>query len=136
MQSDGLSPATVSVRYRALRQFFKWADLEGEGELVVVTLGSATGPVREAIARAAADGVHARLVSVRLIAPARPAVFDAALAGARRVLVVEQNHGAQFLRFLRAHYDLPGEVRSFCHPGPLPIRPAEVHRTIVDWSRA
>lgn len=30
MQSDGLSPATVSVRYRALRQFFKWADLEGE----------------------------------------------------------------------------------------------------------
>ncbi|HQD83511.1 MAG TPA: transketolase C-terminal domain-containing protein, partial [Quisquiliibacterium sp.] len=114
----------------------RWADLEGEGELVVVTLGSATGPVREAIARAAADGVHARLVSVRLIAPARPTVFDAALAGARRVLVVEQNHGAQFLRFLRAHYDLPGEVRSFCHPGPLPIRPAEVHRTIVDWSRA
>ena len=114
----------------------RWADLEGEGDLVVVTLGSATGPVREAIARAAADGVQARLVSVRLVAPARPAVVDAALAGARRVLVVEQNHGAQFHRFLRAHYDLPGEVRSFCHPGPLPIRPAEVHRTIVEWSRA
>jgi 2-oxoglutarate ferredoxin oxidoreductase subunit alpha len=51
------------------------------------------------------------------------------------VLVVEQNHGAQFHRYLRAHYDLPGEVRSYCHPGPLPIRPAEVHRTIVEWSR-
>lgn len=30
MQSDGLSPATVSVRYRALRQFWKWCRLEDE----------------------------------------------------------------------------------------------------------
>lgn len=30
MQSDGLSPATVSVRYRALRQFWKWCHLEDE----------------------------------------------------------------------------------------------------------
>jgi len=33
-------------------------------------------------------------------------------------------------------YDLPGEVRSYCHPGPLPIRPAEVLAKIVEWSRA
>jgi 2-oxoglutarate ferredoxin oxidoreductase subunit alpha len=114
----------------------RWADIEGEGELVVLTLGSATGPVREGIARAAAEGVRARLVSVRLLAPARPEHFARALAGARRVLIVEQNHGAQFHRYLRSMYDLPGEVRSYCHPGPLPIRPAEVHRQIVEWSRA
>jgi len=27
-------------------------------------------------------------------------------------------------------------VRSYCHPGPLPIRAAEVHRTILEWSPA
>ncbi len=114
----------------------RWADVEGEGDLVVLTLGSATGPVREALARAAAEGVVARLVSMRLIAPARPEPFARLLQGTRRLLVVEQNHGAQFLRYLRSVYDLPGEVRSYCHPGPLPIRPAEVHRQIVEWSRA
>jgi 2-oxoglutarate ferredoxin oxidoreductase subunit alpha len=114
----------------------RWADVEGEGDLVVLTLGSATGPVREALARAAAEGIVARLVSMRLIAPARPDHFARLLQGTRRLLVVEQNHGAQFLRYLRSVYDLPGEVRSYCHPGPLPIRPAEVHRQIVEWSRA
>jgi len=114
----------------------RWADVEGEGDLVVVTLGSATGAVREALSRARRQGLAARLVSVRLLAPALPREFGEALAGARRVLVVEQNHGAQFHRYLRSVYDLPGEVRSYCHPGPLPIRPAEVLRTITQWSRA
>jgi 2-oxoglutarate ferredoxin oxidoreductase subunit alpha len=114
----------------------RWADLEGEGDTVVVTLGSSTGPVREAIGRAAAAGVHARLLSIRLLAPARLQEFAAAVAGARRVLVVEQNASAQLHRYLRSVYDLPGEVRSYCRPGPLPIRPAEVHRQLLNWGHA
>ncbi len=66
-----------------------WADVEGEGDVAVITFGSCTGPVREAFARAAADGVRARLVSLRLLAPAQPARLAAALEGVRRVLVVE-----------------------------------------------
>ena len=57
-----------------------------------------------------------------------------ALAGVARVLVVEQSHGAQFHRYLRAHYDLPGSVRAFHRPGPLPIRPNEIFRQLADWS--
>jgi 2-oxoglutarate ferredoxin oxidoreductase subunit alpha len=114
----------------------KWADVEGDGDLAVVTFGSCTGAVREALARAKADGVSARLVSMRLLAPARPEALAAALEGVERVLVVEQNHGGQFLRYLRAEFDLPRAVRSFRHPGPLPVRPVEVHRTIMEWSRA
>jgi len=114
----------------------RWADVEGDGELAVITLGSATAAVREALARAAAQGIAARLVSVRLLAPARPQALAHALEGARRVLVVEQNHGGQFHRYLRSVYDLPGEVRSYCRAGPLPIRPGEVLREITQWSRA
>jgi len=114
----------------------QWADIEGDGEIAVVTFGSCTGAAREAIARARAAGVKVRLVSMRLLAPARPKLLAAALEGVDRVLVVEQNHGGQFLRYLRAEFELPGAVRSYRHPGPLPIRPEEVHRQITEWSRA
>ena len=113
----------------------RWADIEGDAPFVVLTFGSTTGAAREAIARARAEGIAARLVSMRLIAPARPQEFAQALAGVERLLIVEQNHGAQFHRYLRSVYELPRNVRSLAQPGPLPIRPAEIHRAIVEWAR-
>ena len=114
----------------------RWAEIEGEGDLAVITFGSCTGPVREAIARAAAVGVKARLVSLRLLSPAQPQRMAAALSGVKRVLVVEQNHRGQLYRHLRAEFDLPGEVKSFHRPGPLPMRPGEIFTQITEWSRA
>jgi 2-oxoglutarate/2-oxoacid ferredoxin oxidoreductase subunit alpha len=113
-----------------------WADVEGDGELAVITFGSCTGPVREAFARAKSDGLSARLISLRLLSPVQPERLAAALAGVKRALVVEQNHGAQFLRYLRAEYDIAAQLTSFHRPGPLPFRPEEVHRRLVDWSRS
>ncbi len=131
--------AQLAKRERKLSQHDfgeHWADIEGEGNVAVVTFGSCTGPVREALARAAAEGVKARLVSMRLLSPAQPERLAKALEGVKRVLVVEQNHGAQFHRYLRADFDLPGKVLSFHRSGPLPIRPDEVYRQITEWSRA
>jgi 2-oxoglutarate/2-oxoacid ferredoxin oxidoreductase subunit alpha len=114
----------------------QWADIEGEGDIAVLTFGSSTCAVREALDRARRDGVSARLVSMRLLAPAQPARLRAALEGARKVLVVEQNFGGQFHKYLRAEYDIDAEIRSFRHPGPLPVRPDEVYRELTEWSRA
>ena len=111
-----------------------WAKVEGDGDLAVITWGSLTGAVREAISRAGGEGIAARLVAPRLLAPVQPEAFSRALDGVRRVLVVEQSHGAQFYRYLRAHYELPGEVRVFHRSGPLPIRAGEIHREILNWS--
>jgi len=58
------------------------------------------------------------------------------LVGVKRVLVVEQNHGAQLYRYLRAMYDLPGRPGSFHRPGPLPLRPSELAAAIVEWQGA
>ena len=112
-----------------------WADIEGAGDAAVITFGSVTGTVREAVARAAARGVAVRLIALRLLAPALPERLAAALDGVTRVLVVEQNHGAQLFRYLRAMHDLPGRPASFHRPGPLPLRPAELADAIVDWQR-
>ena len=112
-----------------------WASVEGDGELAVVTFGSCTGPAREALARARADGVNARLISLRMLSPAQPERLVRALQGVQRVLVVEQNHSGQFLRYLRAEGGLNGEVKSLRRPGPLPFRPGEIHRELMQWSR-
>ena len=108
-----------------------WADIEGDGELAVVTWGSCTPPVREALARARADGIDVKLVSLRLLSPAQPARLAAALTGVKRVLVIEQSHSGQFYRYLRSAYELPAETRVFHRPGPLPMRPGEIHAKIV-----
>jgi 2-oxoglutarate ferredoxin oxidoreductase subunit alpha len=112
----------------------RWADVEGDGRDAVITFGSATGPVREAVRRASERGVKVRLISLRLLAPALPERMDALLAGVTRALVVEQNHGAQLYRYLRAMYDLPGKPESWHRPGPLPLRPGELADAIVEWS--
>jgi 2-oxoglutarate ferredoxin oxidoreductase subunit alpha len=110
-----------------------WASIEGTGDFAVITWGSLTGAAREATGRAAADGFDTRLVAPRLLAPARPQQMAAALEGAKRILVVEQTHGGQFHKYLRAHYDLPASVRVLNRPGPLPITAGEIHRAITDW---
>ncbi len=110
-----------------------WATIEGDGDLAVITWGSLTGTVREAIDRAAEDDVAVSLIAPRLLSPVQPERFAAALVGKKRVLVVEQSHGAQFHRYLRAHYDLPASAKVLHRPGPLPITASEVHRAILEW---
>jgi len=112
-----------------------WADIDGDenSELVVLTWGSTTNAVREGIERLRGEGVTCKLVAMRLLSPAVPKLFDAALSGAKRILVVEQSHSQQFYKLLRANYDMPGEVRSFHRAGPLIIRPGEIVDTLKSW---
>ena len=131
--------AQMDKRARKLARLdpgIRWASVEGEGDIAIVTFGSCTGPAREALARARAGGLDARLVSLRMLSPAQPERLSRALQGVKRVLVVEQNHSGQFLRYLRAEGALAGEVRSLRRPGPLPFRPAEIHHALLEWSRA
>ncbi len=129
--------AQLDKRLRKLELFdygAGWADVEGDGDLAVITFGSCTGVLREALARARNDGVRARLVSLRLLSPAQPSRLAAALDGVRRVIVIEQNHTGQFFKHLRAEYDLPGEVTALHRPGALQFNPGEIHRRLVEWS--
>lgn len=110
----------------------QWAEIEGDGDYVILTWGSLTGQAREAAGRLNREGIATRLVSLRLIAPLQVASLQEAL-GTRRVLVVEQNHGGQLHRYLRSLCDLPRDVRALNRPGPLPIRPGEICSAIKSW---
>jgi len=102
----------------------------------VITFGSTSAAVREAVARARAEGVQRAPDRHATAAPAQPEKLAKALEGVRHVMVVEQNHGGQFLRYLRGHFDLPAKPVGYHRPGPLPLRPGEVHKAIAEWRKA
>ncbi len=110
-----------------------WAEVSGEGEVAIVTWGSTAGAVREAAKRLRHEGINTKVIAVRLISPAQPEKMAEALEGVSRILVVEQNHSAQFCGFFRANYDLPYTVESYNRPGPLIIRPGEIADKIKEW---
>ena len=111
-----------------------WADIDGDGELAIVTWGSTTTMVREAIKRLPEEiSEKLKLVALRLLLPARPEDMAAALDGVRRIMVIEQNHTGQLYRFLRAWYDLPSDVEAMYRPGASVFRPGEIATRIEEW---
>jgi 2-oxoglutarate ferredoxin oxidoreductase subunit alpha len=111
-----------------------WAEIEGEGDAAIITWGSTTGPIREALARMTDWQSKIRLIAIRLLSPSRPEHLAAALEGVHRVLVIEQSQTGQFHDYLRAKYDLPGEVKTFCQSGAVTIRPGTILNEIAGWS--
>ena len=110
-----------------------WAEIEGDGPAAIVTWGSATGPVRQAMHRVDPDGRRLRLISLRLISPAQPERLAGALQGCEQILVVEQSQMAQFFGHLKARFDLPANADLYARPGPQPFRAAEIAEKLEEW---
>ncbi len=127
----------MDKRQRKIEQFDfgdRWGVAEGSGTTVILTWGSLTGAAREAARMLADDGTQVRLVALRQMLPFPTEGLARALEGAQRILIVEQSHAAQFHRYLKAHADLPGEVRRLNREGPRLIGPEEITATIKEWS--
>jgi 2-oxoglutarate/2-oxoacid ferredoxin oxidoreductase subunit alpha len=129
--SDEDRSAQMDKRLKKVNDFDygdQWADISGEGEMAVITWGSTTGVVKEAIARLRDEGIEdIRLISLRLLLPVQEEKFEAALSGVKKALIIEQSHTPQFYRYLRAHYDLPKKVDLFHRAAPLMMRPGEIY---------
>lgn len=108
-----------------------WAEIRGEGDHLILTWGSAAGPVFEAAERLRACGVPTRAIALRLIAPLQRDALLKAIGSAARVLVVEQNQGAQCFAYLHSQRALPAHATSYARPGPLPLSPAEIVCALV-----
>ncbi len=112
-----------------------WGVSEGDAasDTVILTWGSLTGAGREAMDLLSEQGVSVRMVALRQVSPFPAAALQAALKGARRVLVVEQSFSGQFYRHVRAHIDLPYEIKQLNREGPFVIGPDEIATQIIDW---
>ncbi len=113
-----------------------WGVAEGDADsdTVILTWGSLTGAGREALDMLADEEVSARLIALRQISPFPADVLATALESARRVLIVEQSHSGQFYRYVRAHIDLPSDIRQLHREGPVVIGPDEITTLIRDWN--
>jgi 2-oxoglutarate ferredoxin oxidoreductase subunit alpha len=121
--------AQLDKRARKFAQFDPgnlWGEVWGDGDSAIVTFGSGIGPAQETARRLKVAGQSTRVVSLRVLSPLPIAAIARALEGAKRIVVVEQNHSAQLYRHLLAHKAIPPEAQSMARPGPLPFRPTEI----------
>lgn len=103
-----------------------WAKVEGDGDLVLISWGSASGVCFEAAERLRAQGYATKSIALRLIMPLNHDGLKQAIGDAQQIAVVEQNQDGQLFRYLRSEGVLPPQAFSISQPGPLPIRPAIV----------
>ncbi len=125
--------AQLAKRLRKLEDFDfgdDWAEVEGEGPQCLITWGSSAGVVKEVGRWIRAQGGAIRVIALRLLMPLQRDKLQALLAGASKVIVVEQNHGGQLFRYLRAEGVLPDSAESLAQPGPLPLRPGRILRAL------
>ncbi|MGB0713832.1 MAG: 2-oxoacid:acceptor oxidoreductase subunit alpha, partial [Gammaproteobacteria bacterium] len=128
--------AQLDKRERKLTGYdygWRWGRVEGEGDMGIITWGSSALAVSEARDTLERQGARVKLIVPRLLSPLPLVELRSVLSGVERLLVVEQSHSRQFLRHLRAHLDLPDEVRVLAEPGPLPLRPARILEEIESW---
>ena len=147
--ADGLEhdesgkPSTIATdhargldkRLNKLRDFDygpDWGEVHGEGDTAIVCFGSAAGAVNEAVERLNASGVTTKTVCIRLLSPLPQSQIESLLTECRRVIVVEQNHGAQFFHYLKGYLNWQVEPISLARPGPLPLRPGEIVKFVTE----
>jgi len=121
--------AQLNKRAKKIEQFDPgnwWGSIWGEGSTAIIAFGSNIGPATEAARRLKANGCDTRVIGLRLLSPLPQAALTKALAGATRIIVLEQNHGAQLYRHLLGNKAIPPTAESLARPGPLPFRPGEI----------
>jgi 2-oxoglutarate ferredoxin oxidoreductase subunit alpha len=109
----------------ARRDLFK---IEGDpsAPLALVSWGSSAGVCREALRRARAEGLRAKLLVPWLLYPVSADVYNDFFRNVETGLVVEQSHQGQLYHLLRMAVDVPRGVTRFCRSGANPFQPEEI----------
>jgi len=104
-----------------------WATIDRvDGEipdLMLITWGGSTPAVEEAMATLRMEGYSLGMIAIRLLHPLSKSAFQRSICDSSQLLVVEQNQSGQLFDYLHAQRVMPADSNSYCHPGPLPIRP-------------
>ena len=103
------------------------ADLAAaQPQLLVISLGGATGAVTEAVARLRQDGVAVNQAQLRLLQPFPAGLLQPLMDAATQVVVVEHNAAAQLASLIQAHCRHPRPIRSVLKYDGNPFRPGEI----------
>jgi 2-oxoglutarate ferredoxin oxidoreductase subunit alpha len=103
------------------------ADLSAvQPQLLVISLGGATGAVSEAVARLRKDGMTVNQAQIRLLQPFPTGLLQPLFDAATQVVVVEHNATAQLASLIQMHCRHPRPIRSVLKYDGNPFRPGEI----------
>jgi 2-oxoglutarate/2-oxoacid ferredoxin oxidoreductase subunit alpha len=139
VDDPGVRRSLVDKRLRKTAAI--WNDVagtraEGEGDRLVVSLGSACGPVREALERIRRDGHPLRFLQLRCLWPFPTGEVAAEVSRARAVAVVEHNATGQVATLIRSHVGSHEKIWPVRKYDGLPFAPAEVEKQMRTWLRS
>lgn len=123
----------VDKRLRKTRDVWphvKGTAVEGQGDVLVISLGSPCGPTREALGRLRESGRAARFVQLRCLWPFPAHEVAPEVARARRVVVIEHNATGQVASLIRSHVGGHDKIEGLRRYDGLPFRPAEIEAGI------
>ncbi|HLW60482.1 MAG TPA: 2-oxoacid:acceptor oxidoreductase subunit alpha [bacterium] len=131
--------AMVEKRLRKTRGIWEsvaGVRVEGEGDALVISLGSPCGPIREALARLRADGLSIRFLQVRCLWPFPAHEVGPEIARARKIAVIEHNATGQLATLIAAHAGGHGKLWPVRKYDGLPFSPGEVEAQVRAWLRS
>ncbi|MCB1216632.1 2-oxoacid:acceptor oxidoreductase family protein [bacterium] len=102
-----------------------------EAELGLLCWGGSYSVSREALALAAARGVTAGMLCIRMLSPLDGDAVQAWLDRQQSLVIVEMNHSGQLHDYLRSRLDLPEITMSLRRSGGRPWRLAELEEFLV-----
>ncbi|MCZ6766378.1 MAG: 2-oxoacid:acceptor oxidoreductase subunit alpha, partial [bacterium] len=109
----------MDKRYRKLETLSSELDANGNGmfdaadgaEVGIIGWGSTEGPITEAIARAADDGIKIAQMHPKVLMPLARGKVEAFLKPLKKVIVVEENYTKQFSMYLKSQFPVdPVEI--------------------------
>jgi 2-oxoglutarate ferredoxin oxidoreductase subunit alpha len=130
----------VAKRFRKLETLARELADDGDGildagdgaQVGVIGWGSTEGPILEGIARLRAAGAKVAHYHPKVLNPVSVPSVEKFLAPLKKIVVIEENHTAQFSQHLRAHVDFGGrEIVNVNQCSGLPFTSDEVHSTLA-----
>lgn len=104
----------MDKRYRKLETLSKELEANGNGildaadgaEVGIIGWGSTEGPITEAIARVADDGIKVAHMHPKVLMPLARGKVEAFLKPLKKVIVVEENYTKQFSMYLKSQFPI------------------------------
>ena len=97
-----------------------------QAQLLLITIGGATGAVTEAATRLRQDGITVNQAQIRLLQPFPSSLLQSLMDAAMQIVVVEHNATAQLASLIQAHCRHPRPICSVLKYDGNPFRPAEI----------
>ena len=103
-----------------------WAELQGQGSILLICWGSLYQVSLEAQTLLHQKGIEIIIMGLRLLSPLPLQKILQAMQQVKQTLVIEQNQQGQFAHYLRS-YDLGSlTFKQYCRPGPTLFTPREI----------